>query len=118
MAGIAALSRGESRRQQRPPYSLLSSFSLLRKLKLSRRCLRVACAAAALGVTLAGWTAIDAAECEGWNTEWLWTSASSVDIQACLDVGADPNARDSKGRTPLRLGRVESGPAQNVAASG
>lgn len=116
MSDIAAASRGESRRQRRSPSTLLSSFSLPGTLERSRRCLRVVCAAAAAGVTLAGGTAIDAAEregwntqgtaidsanCSGWNTQWLWTSASAPDIQACLDGGADPNHRGSYGRTPL-----------------
>ena len=125
MSDIATASCGESRRQRYSPSPLLSSFSLPGTLKRSRRCLRVACVAAAAGVTLAGGTAVDSAEredwnaqritvdsadCAGWNTQWLWTSASAPDIQACLDGGADPNHRDSYGRTPLHWVAWSEGP--------
>ena len=129
MSDIAAASRGESRRQRCSPSPLLSSFSLPGTLERSRRCLRVVCAAAA-GVTLAGGTAIDGAEregwntqgtaiesanCSGWNTQWLWTSASAPDIQACLDGGADPNHRDSYGRTPLHRSARENSDPEVIA---
>ena len=47
-------------------------------------------------------------DCEGWITDdwklrWkFYSSLTPEDVLACLEAGADPNALDSNGRTPLQ----------------
>lgn len=39
--------------------------------------------------------------CDGWNTADFFRAATAADVSACIDAGADVNARDDLGRTPL-----------------
>ena len=39
--------------------------------------------------------------CEDWNTGFFFWQASVEDVARCLKAGADPNARDDDGETPL-----------------
>ena len=39
--------------------------------------------------------------CDGWNTAEFFEAATVADVSACIDSGADVNARDNLGRTPL-----------------
>ncbi len=41
------------------------------------------------------------ANCEDWNTKTFFTTASIEKVTACLEAGADPNAKDKRGETPL-----------------
>ena len=43
------------------------------------------------------------ASCADWNTEGFFEIASVAEVTACLEEGADPKARDVKGRIPLIL---------------
>ena len=42
-----------------------------------------------------------ALDCGQWNTKEYFQTATGEDVNACLAAGADPNARDGYGRTPL-----------------
>ena len=44
-----------------------------------------------------------AANCAGWNTEDFFKTATPGSVNACLKTGANPNARDKWGYTPLHL---------------
>ena len=39
--------------------------------------------------------------CEAWNTDAFFETATPEEVTACLDAGADPRAPDERGRTPL-----------------
>ena len=41
------------------------------------------------------------AGCDDWNTDRFFESASIEEVKACLKAGANPEARDEQGRTPL-----------------
>ena len=47
-----------------------------------------------------GW---EPATCPNWNTPGYFKSATSQDVQRCIDAGSDPNARNSIGFTPLHF---------------
>ena len=40
-------------------------------------------------------------ECDDWNTRGFFTTATVEDVTACIRAGADVNASDDDGRTPL-----------------
>lgn len=44
---------------------------------------------------------VSATECSQWNTLGWFTKAGLEEIQECLAAGANPNARDAQGETPL-----------------
>ena len=41
--------------------------------------------------------------CQDWNTLEFFTHATLQEVRDCLDAGADTNAADDGGRTPLDL---------------
>ena len=41
--------------------------------------------------------------CEGWNTSVFFLSATLTEVVDCLEAGADINARNSGGYTPLHI---------------
>jgi len=44
-------------------------------------------------------------DCADWNGADFFGTASAGDVRACLLAGADPGARDKRGRTPFdRIG--------------
>ena len=64
----------------------------------------------------------DPPDCEGWTTgrsstgDWVWRHDPEW-VQACLEAGADPNARDEDGNTPLHRLRGGSGSEEGRSAS-
>ena len=56
------------------------------------------------------------AECfESWHSNEFFKSATATDVERCLKIGADPNARDRYDQTPLHHAAL-SGSAEVVAA--
>lgn len=56
------------------------------------------------GVTFAACSRIflsTTAACPDWNTRGFSGSTDAAEVRACLDAGADPDARDDDGTTPL-----------------
>ena len=62
-------------------------------------------AALAAGLAVAACPTLSAAQaqpdCAAWNSEAFFETASAGDVRACLQAGADPNAQDEYGITPL-----------------
>ena len=54
-------------------------------------------------------------DCAAWNREAFFRTASAGDVRACLRAGADPEARDKDGSTPLHWAASE-GHAGAIAA--
>ena len=57
-----------------------------------------------------------ATDCEEWNTEEFFQTASLEDVKTCLSQGADPRARavydnTPYGSTPLHRAAMSTGPA-------
>ena len=42
-------------------------------------------------------------DCEGWNTSEYFEMATVADVMECVAAGADPNARNESGETPLHV---------------
>ena len=61
-----------------------------------------AIAAAAIGLCAAMAASADTA-CDAWNTSEFFQAVDLADVGRCLEAGANPNARDDKGGTPLQL---------------
>ena len=59
------------------------------------------CAALAAAASSGAAPAADGPDCSGWNTRAFFETAAAADIEICLDGGADVNARDERGVTPL-----------------
>ena len=54
---------------------------------------------------LAAGAAVARPDCADWNTYQFFEQATAADVAHCLSEGADPNARDENGYTPLhRMG--------------
>ena len=54
-------------------------------------------------------------DCNDWNSKGFFESAAAADVKRCLEAGAEVNARDENGYTPLHLA-VRYGDAGTVAA--
>ena len=50
----------------------------------------------------------DGASCDDWNTRNFFTTASVDRVTACLEAGADPNAKIKSGETPLHFAAMYS----------
>ena len=49
-----------------------------------------------------------AADCADWNTSGFFKAASVNEVVACLGTGADVNARDELGSSPLQLAAMQN----------
>ena len=56
------------------------------------------------------------ADCADWNTEAFDEVATVSDVTRCLEAGADPNARDEWGMTPLYRAAGFGGNAEVIEA--
>ena len=56
------------------------------------------------------------ADCADWNTEAFYVPATVSDVTRCLEAGADPNARDEWGATPLHYMAQLDGFAEAIEA--
>ena len=56
------------------------------------------------------------ADCADWNTEAFYVPATVSDVTRCLEAGADPNARDEWGATPLHYMAQLDGLAETIEA--
>ena len=54
--------------------------------------------------------------CEAWNTTEFFQATGAADVKRCLDGGADPNARNDYGGTPLLEVAALNGDPAVVAA--
>ena len=54
--------------------------------------------------------------CDDWNTPAFFKAATAATVQDCLGAGADPNARDAFGFTPLHWAAAESQTPEVVTA--
>ena len=59
------------------------------------------CAALAAAASSGAAAAADGPDCGGWNTQAFFETAAAADVDICLNGGADVNARDKLGLTPL-----------------
>ena len=70
---------------------------------------------AMLGAAVAAWLcaapATAAVSCAKWNTRAFFDLASAADVSRCLRAGANVNARDNAGRTPLHWAGRSKTPA-------
>ena len=57
-----------------------------------------------------------ALECEDWNTGTFFARANAADVSYCVNAGADVNAENKDGWTPLRFAAARSKDAAVVAA--
>ena len=65
---------------------------------------------------LAAATAEAQASCSGWNTKAFFVPAGVADVSRCLKAGAEVNARDKFGRTPLHWAATYSNSQAVVTA--
>ena len=59
--------------------------------------------------------AIHQSDCTDWNSLDFFSTASAKDVRACLQAGADPEARSESGYTPLHMATI-NGNADAIAA--
>lgn len=58
----------------------------------------------------------EAADCAKWNTQMFFERATVNYVVACLNAGADPNARNEIGTTPLHQAALFSGNVEIITA--
>ena len=73
------------------------------------------CMSCALWLALAG-AATARVSCADWNTKAFFENAAAVDVSRCLSAGADLEARDALGRTPLHVAAAFSETPSVIAA--
>ena len=55
-------------------------------------------------------------DCDGWNTSRFFADATAETVTACLEAGADVNARQEDGNTPLHFAAGSSGDLAVITA--
>ena len=60
--------------------------------------------------------AIHQSDCTDWNSQGFFWTASAKDVRACLQAGADPEARDDYRNTPLHRAAMRNGNADAITA--
>ena len=79
-------------------------------LNLKNKRIGAAVVVPAFVATAASCTVVDPA-CKDWNTDAFFERANATDISYCVNAGANVNAEDKYGWTPLHGAAVYSDPA-------